>query len=371
MFLKYALEVIRLNRARLANRYIRPRFINFLLTYRCNARCAMCRIWDVYNQSPEQLKEELSAAQIKKFILDNREALSEVRNIGLSGGDPLLMRSDFVEIVRIFRSLLPQAHLGVQTNGLLPELAHQRLKQIVAFYPDFSLAVSIDGIGDTHAQVRGIPQAFEKADQTIRYAQGLGIRNITCGMTLNVRNFNQICRVKEYARGMGLEFSCFAPEVAGYFNNEGGGDLRLEEGQWQVIAEQLRECCGYHYFMDNLRLIREGRRKRALPCFSGFTSLVIDPYGNVKPCVLKVKGIEDDIFANIKNMPLKKMLNSVKASEIKNKIKQCSCWCQCEVSSSAMIYPWDILRWFVFYCPDKKGFLGHVLKKKDKYADLL
>ena len=133
MLLKYTAEIIRLNQARLLNRYIRPRFINFLLTYRCNARCIMCKVWDLYNHKPGLLKDELTAEQIKKFVIDNRDALSELRNLGFSGGDPLLMRADFVKIVAIFRSLLPSVHLGVQTNGLIPELARERLREIISF----------------------------------------------------------------------------------------------------------------------------------------------------------------------------------------------------------------------------------------------
>ena len=107
----------------------------------------------------------------------------------------------------------------------------------------------------------------------------------------------------------------------------------------------------------------QGKRKRELPCYSGFTSLVIDPYGNVKPCILKTKGINDDIFGNIKTSPLRAILTSSKAQVIRNHVKKCSCWCQCEVSSSAIFAPFDVMKWFVFYCPDKKGFIAHILNK--------
>lgn len=371
MLLNYFFDTLKLHWARGLNRYIKPRFINFILTYRCNARCIMCNIWNVYLRDPVLLKEELSAEDIEKFITDNRRDLSELRNFGLSGGDPLLMRNDFVKIVKIIKLRLPDVHLGVQTNGLIPELARERLQEILSFYPEFSLAVSLDGIGETHDKVRGTPGAFEKATQTIKYAQGLGISNITAGMTLSRYNYTQIRQVKEYAESLGVEFSCFPLEISDYFNNQQVADFQLDKEQREEVVKQLKECCGYHYYMDNLRIQLEKTRPRRLPCFSGFTSLVIDPYGNVKPCVLKVKGIDNDIFGNIKKTGLKQMLTSGAALRIKEKIKKCSCWCQCEVSSSAVVCPFDILKWFVFRCPDKKGFLKRVLAKKEKYSSLL
>lgn len=371
MFLKYFFDTVKLHWLRGMNSYIKPRFINFILTYRCNARCIMCNIWNVYLRDPALLKEELTAEDIDKFIADNRQELSELRNFGLSGGDPLLMRSDFVKIVKIIKSRLPDVHLGVQTNGLIPELAKERLQEILAFYPQFSLAVSLDGIGETHDKVRGTPGAFEKAVQTIKYAQKSGIANITAGMTLNRYNYAQIRQVKEYVESLGVEFSCFPIEIANYFDNEAAADFQLDKEQWDQVIGQLKECCGYHYYMDNLRLQLERKQPRRLPCFSGFTSLVIDPYGNVKPCVLKVKGADNDVFGNIKQASLKEMLTSRAAREIREKIKKCSCWCQCEVSSSAVVCPVDVLKWLIFRCPDKKGFLKRALAKKDKYSSLL
>jgi len=371
MLLKYIFDTIKFNHARRLNLIIKPLFINFLLTYRCNARCIMCNVWDLYNQDPARLNEELTLGEIKKFILDNLGFLSELRNLGLSGGDPLLMRNDFVEIVKAIRFYLPGVHLGVQTNGLIPELARERLKEILSFCQDFSLAVSIDGIGDTHAKVRGVPGAFKKAMQTIKYAQEIGISNITAGMTINKYNYEEIKDVKRHTESLGVEFSCFPPEISGYFNNLTINGFQLAREERDYVARQLKKLCGYHYYMDNLRLQLEGKRERKLPCFSGFTSLVIDPYGNVKPCVLKVVALEDDCFGNIKNSSLKAMLTSGHANKIREKIKKCSCWCQCEVSSSVMICPSDMLRWFIFYCPDKKGFLRHVFSKKEKYSSLM
>lgn len=345
-----------------------PRFINFLLTYNCNARCKMCNIWSTYNQNPQKSEEELTLDEIEQFLEINKGFLSRLIHVGFTGGEPLLMRDDFVDVVRIFRKHLPGVQLGVQTNGLDPDLAKSRLEKIVSFYPDFSLAVSLDGIKDTHSRMRGIDSAFDKAIKTINYAKGLGIQRITCGMTLTPYNFEEITQVKALAEKFGCEFSCFLAEQAEYFNNHNHlNSYSLSEEQKREIAKQLMNIARDHYFMDNLRLLLEGKRKPRVLCFSGFTSLVVDAYGNVKPCILKVKGIDDDIFGNIKEKNLASMLRSQKVKRIRQKIKQCNCWCQCEVSSSVVVCPLDVLWWFAFYCRSKKLFLKEISNKLRKF----
>tara|TARA_B100000315_G_scaffold257278_1_gene305603 strand:- start:1376 stop:2362 length:987 start_codon:yes stop_codon:yes gene_type:complete len=323
----------------------------------------MCNIWDIYGNSPEKLKNELSLDDIRNFLTLNKDFLSNLGHVGLTGGEPLLLRDDFVDIVKAFREILPWVEVGVQTNGLVPDLARAKLREIVSFYPQFSLAVSIDGVDSTHSDMRGHPSAFDNAIQTIKYAKDLGIERITSGMTVTPYNYKEITQVKKLVEEMGCEFSCFLTEEADYFNNQAIlGECILSGAQRKKVAEQLQEITKDHYFMDNLRLLLEGKRKPKILCFSGFTSLVIDPYGNIKPCILKVKGIDDDIFGNIKEGKLESILQSKKAIAIKEKIKKCHCWCQCEVSSSALIFPLDVLKWFIFYCRDKKAFLRNNLK---------
>jgi radical SAM protein with 4Fe4S-binding SPASM domain len=360
----YTTDIFKLAYQRKHDRLIKPRFINFLLTYKCNARCLMCGIWDIYRRDPQKAKQELTLEDIEKILIANKSFLSSVSHIGFTGGDPLLMRDDFVDIVRIFQKHLPEARLGVQTNGLLPDLARTKLKEIITFYPELILAVSVDGIDQTHSKVRGVDNAFDLAVQTINYAKGLGVKLITCGMTLTSYNYNEIIAVKEKVKSLGCEFSCFLAEEADYFNNYSSeSDCSLSSEQKSKIAKQLGTFSAYHYFMDNLRLLLEGKRIPKVVCFSGFSSLVIDPYGNVKPCILKVKNVADDIFGNINDQPLEVILNSQKAKSIKQKIKQCNCWCQCESTSSVFVYPLDTLKWFIFYCKDKRGFLKINVKR--------
>ena len=70
MFLKYPFHVIKYSYKRAMNSRTKPVFINFLLTYLCNARCVMCNIWNRYRENPDMDKEELTLGHIEKFIID-------------------------------------------------------------------------------------------------------------------------------------------------------------------------------------------------------------------------------------------------------------------------------------------------------------
>ena len=331
----------KLNRA--LRKPVKPLFINFIVTYVCNSKCIMCDIWQKYDKNNPRFKknttDELGLGDIESFVKSNREFLSELKSIGFTGGEAFL-RKDIVGIVCAVHEHLPWVDVGVQTNGLLPDLIREKIRDILKFYPNFKIAVSLDGIGDVHDEVRGIKGAYAKALATIGYAQELGITGITCGMTLTPANFNKIREVAKQVEALGCEFSCFLAENCEYFGNPDEKKQFAPE-QRKVIAEQLRDF-PYHYFMDNLRRQISGESKRRLPCYSGYTSYVIDPYGDVHPCILR-----NEAFGNIKDKAFGDMAIDRQAWELRKKLKGCKCWCECEVSSSAIVAPWDVARWLL------------------------
>lgn len=337
---------------------IGPNYLHFNVTYKCNARCIMCDIWQRYQGDKSKVKEEMTRWEIEEFFQNNRDFLSNLKGIGITGGEPFL-REDLVEIVRVMHALFPKTAVGIQTNGFLPNTTRDRLREICTFFPEIHLAVSLDGVEKTHDRIRGVKGAYKKAIKTIEYAKDLGIERITTGMTLTSFNYNEISDVYHATKKYGCEFSCFPAETGARYSNI-GKSYELSDQEKKKAVEELKEF-GYHYYMDNLRLFWEGTKKRrTLPCYSGYTSLDLDPYGNVRPCVLL-----PDVFGNIKKEPLRKMLYGQKAKKIKEKIKKCSCWSQCEVSSSAVVDPFDVIWWFL-KSPNKRQVIQEMSKKRKR-----
>jgi MoaA/NifB/PqqE/SkfB family radical SAM enzyme len=337
----------------------KPRYINFAITYKCNSRCLMCQNWRRYLNDPAKASQELTLNDLEKFISGSRQCLSELKHIGIAGGEPFL-RDDLVEVVKLFRKEMPLVSLGIQTNGLLPELIGRRLKEIKKIYPDVSLAVSLDGEEKNHDLVRGVKGAYKKVVKTIEKAKELGISEISVGMTVTDKNYQDIKALKALTRKMGVSFSFYPADSGDYYNTVSCPSI--SDKARKALIDSLGDEKA-NYFSDNLRRRLQGEDKRSLPCYSGLTSFVLDPYGELKPCVLR-----SESFGNIKEGPLEKVLKGEKAKRARQKINPCrSCWSICEVTSSAVIDPWDVLCWFIFKA-NKAEFIRDQLSRQKKIA---
>jgi len=74
-----------------------------------------------------------------------------------------------------------------------------------------------------------------------------------------------------------------------------------------------------------------------------------------------------DSFGNIKKQSLAEILTNDNTRKIRAEIKKCSCWSICEVSTSAVVDPWDVGKWFLFYA-NKKEFLKQFQGKIGRFV---
>jgi len=114
----------------------------------------MCDIW--------KLKEtrELGLEYYKKLP-------TSLRDINVSGGEPFL-RQDIVELVKILHETCPKARIVISTNGYLTNLIKDKMREILKCVPMVGVGVSIDGIGEMHDRIRGIPGGFGLAVNTVK-----------------------------------------------------------------------------------------------------------------------------------------------------------------------------------------------------------
>ena len=156
-----------------------PVLCNYYLTYRCNAKCGFCDIWERPSGyiDLEDVKSNLAA--IKKL---------GVRVIDFTGGEPLL----HPQLHSILKEAKAQKFITtVTTNGLLyPKKANQLAGLVDMLH--FSLDSSIP---EQHNQMRGV-NCFEYILQSIEIAKGLGERPDIL-FTVFADNFYQIAPVYE------------------------------------------------------------------------------------------------------------------------------------------------------------------------------
>lgn len=174
----------------------KPVVIQFPVNDICNARCQMCNIWQQkydYQISPEELKAALS-----------NPLYSEVRGVGVNGGEPTLRR-DLADLVGVlFESLPKLSHISLITNSLNSSQVIERIGEIGAVIQQcggsLDVMVSLDGVGEIHDKVRGRKGNFENAVKVIDFIKSSQLVNThRLGCTVIKENVFGVEELLEFA----------------------------------------------------------------------------------------------------------------------------------------------------------------------------
>ncbi|HWP47521.1 MAG TPA: radical SAM protein [Candidatus Limnocylindrales bacterium] len=132
----------------------------FFVTSRCNSVCRTCFYWDSLNQ-----RGDLTFEEIKKISA----TMPEFSDLWFSGGEPTL-REELVEITDLFCKNNQVRSVRIPTNGLLTHRLVHLVEQMFALNPEISLHINmaLDGYGETHDRIRGVPGNFKKALESLQ-----------------------------------------------------------------------------------------------------------------------------------------------------------------------------------------------------------
>ncbi|HUT52354.1 MAG TPA: radical SAM protein [bacterium] len=186
------------------------RYLEVILTLRCNLRCRHC-----YLGEPEKkdLDPELLAAAIAEF-----DAMQGLRLL-LSGGEPLLYpRWDRLAAAlsgRGFRVVL-------LTNGVALTRAKIRV------LPVHEVQVSLDGLEKGHDALRG-PGGFARAVAAARVVAGSG-KDLSIATMVHAGNIREMDGLERLVRGLGArEWSLDFPLAAGRWDRESSAGVSLDD----------------------------------------------------------------------------------------------------------------------------------------------
>lgn len=297
------------------------------VTYRCNSRCRMCNIWQRTDHEGELLPEDL------------KKLPKSVKDLNFTGGEPFL-RQDIVELVRVATEHLPKAHLMFSSNGFATDLILTKMKEILAINPKVGVALSLDGVGEMHDQVRGIPGGFERVLETLKGLKALGVKNLRFGFTMGDYNYEHLPKVYKLAGELGIEMTLAVVHSAeNYFGKENelaAKDKLIEQLTW-LIKQELRSFQPKRwlraYFAYGMReYLRTGQR--LLPDYSGELNWFIDPFGNIYPCDVSSQKI-----------------GKLKSAEMTIKMvcdPECSTsWMICTARHAMRKHKWQVLAWIM------------------------
>lgn len=166
------------------------------VTQRCNLKCRHCYA----DATPKATTNELSYLEAKDMLEDLAQFGSPA--ILFSGGEPFL-RSDLVDLVHFATRMGLRA--VISSNGtLITKKRAEELKEAGLSY----IGISLDGLGQTHDQFRGVEGAFQKALEGIANTQAAGIK-VGLRLTMNEVNRKQITDLFTLMRERKIPRVCF------------------------------------------------------------------------------------------------------------------------------------------------------------------
>lgn len=268
-----------------------PVLCNYYVTYRCNATCSFCDIWE--RPSPYVTPEN---------VRDNLRDLRRlgVRVVDFTGGEPLLHR----QLPQLLAEAKQQGFITtITTNALLYPKQAQRLRGLVDM-----LHFSLDSpVADEHDRSRGVA-CFDKVMESIQMARSLGERP---DILFTVFEHN-VCQIKamheEICEPNGLVlilnpvFEYNAVETGDQFSEEA-----LRQMSWWGKQKNV-------YLNDAfVSLRRDGGNHINKPvCRAASTTLVISPENKlVLPCYhlgLKEMPINGDLYNLYQSAEVQKLV---------------------------------------------------------------
>ncbi len=350
-------------------------FLILFVTGRCNARCSFCFYW----REREQAARDLTLDEFKRLS----KTTPPFEILLLSGGEPFL-RKDLADIVTAFHTHSGVRVAAIPTNGLLPEKIASVTAQILRDNPALSLGInlSLDALGTLHDEMRGVPQAFERVEESLaRLArvkqEHAGRLQINLNTVICAANYNNV-------PGLARHAVTTYDQLDGHFFEIVRGDPQ-DKSVAEVSPHALRQVYEeiFPLQLTYFQRRRHGRfplnvwrkmtyggnllyqyraqygnyvtgRKWNAPCLAGQTIAVVDYDGQVRACELhppvgNLRDVGGDFNAIYHS-------DAMEAERTKARSHTCDCTHVCFITSSRihspraryLSVPWLYLRYKLF-----------------------
>ncbi|HOX54767.1 MAG TPA: radical SAM protein [Candidatus Omnitrophota bacterium] len=285
---------------------------SIIITYRCNARCNMCQVWN----NPTMPSEEIGVDIIEK--------LPNMFFCNITGGESFV-RQDLPKIVEVLRK--KSKRVVISTNGYFTD----RIVELFKRFPDIGIRISIEGMQKTNDEIRRIPEGFNRGLKTLYKLREMGIKDIGFGMTVQDLNCGDLTKLYLLSKELGYEFATATLHNSHYFQ------------KWDNHIEDKDKVCAEFTKLINL-LLKSKRPKdwfrayfnyglinyikgnqRLLPCEMGQNGFFLDPWGDVLAC----NGMnQKQPMGNLKVQTWEEIWDSKSAKEVRCMVKSCNkqCW---------------------------------------------
>ena len=334
-----------------------PRFLTYIVTFTCNARCVMCDSWR--KPSPD----ELTTAEIEAIF----RQLPPLDAVRLTGGEPFV-RPDLTDIAHLTRAHLRPAFLHVTTNGFLTarivEFCERRPRRL-----PLHLLVSLDGTEAKHNAVRGRETAWQTATATLQALaprrQELNLRLAVNQTLVDNDSLHEYRRLRAFLQSLDIPLNAVlaynvsatyslaeeleaAPQAGGQYDPFGHFDA-AELRAWLALAEQDaasrppgERAAKLYYYRGLRHRLLHGQAVPNPPCVALHSHLRLYPNGDVPTCQFNSRRV-----GNLRQQSFAELWHSARARTQRAWVRACpGCWAECEVLPNA-VYSGDLLAdWF-------------------------
>lgn len=287
-----------------------------ITTYRCNAKCHMCDIW----QHPTRKEDEITPDIVAKLP-------NGLGRVNLTGGEPML-RDDIEDFVKILRE---KAELvEISTNGYFTD----KIIKIAEKYPTkVMFRISIEGLPKLNDELRGMKDGFDHALRTVLELGKTKVKDYGFSIVICDKNAADLLSVYELCSRMGIEFGNSTMHNSWYFHKY---DNKLEDKELAIRTER-----------EFIKALLQSRRKNLImrvkdwlrayfnlnilshleetgnileSCCAGTDLFFVDPFSNLLPC----NGTDEQwIMGNLKKQSWNEIWNSERANEIRSRVSKC------------------------------------------------
>ena len=266
---------------------LKPLKLRLGLTNRCNSRCIMCNVWKMTDNEATSIDSELRTDEYERIFKVNAGFFSQLNHVALTGGEPTLRR-DLVEICRIVHAHDPRISLSFNSNGFSTARVLKYTEAILEFHPRLSVMISLDGLGEHHDVVRGVPNVFPRVLATIEELDKLRQSNARMKLEINYvmtpRNVEDCSPVYRYCRDHRIEFNPIYAVQGELYDNEKDDNVTLPEEARQAYIEQFKQIlCEDDSLQTREILDQLLNRPRDFRCWAARITILIEENGNVFP----------------------------------------------------------------------------------------
>ncbi|MCD6498488.1 MAG: radical SAM protein [Deltaproteobacteria bacterium] len=345
---------------------IRPKKLEsvfLFVTSRCNSKCKTCFYASELNQGRDMTLEQIQTISRTAPKFDK---------LWLSGGEPFL-RKDLVEIIEAFYKNNGIKSINLPTNGLLTEPVERMVGELLDRCPTLAIHLnfSVDGMPQTHDQVRGVKGGFAKTMATMKLMENKyhdhPRLHINAATVITPDAYDELYDLALYLLAEHKLSTHFFETVRGDPRDDSVKDLSLEDIKklhrrimplYDVMADRLFEplpaparVLAKATFVGITRYLYQTHEENyqgptpwSMPCTAGLTTVVIDHDGSYRACELRPKlgnlaDYDFDLTAAMQAEAMQDEIEAIGGGERAN------CWCthSCWILSSMKFSPATLL----------------------------